>query len=411
MHLIAKSGLTNRVFLYFSMLIAAFITFFSIFILHLQFKNSSVQILEAWFKNEIVMIQQGDLLGSISKLQRNINSESMLKGILVVNGKHEVLFQYGKSVEPPNDDIVVNEEITVLSSNVFSNIVGFRHNNVVVYFFSQSKSLYIIMLLLVGSLLIPLLALNYFTWYFAKLEEIKRNELEINKLNNEKMYLNKIFELSQKLAHDIRSPISTLNLVSSKISDPEIRNIQLSVVNQINGIANGLLIDSKNPNHAVNLGKLLNDLKKEYELKQANIQRQFIFKVEHKFVHTQFSYQQSLILYRCLNNFIQNSIEATSENGEINISVFEDLKKNVIIQVKDNGKGIPEHVLKQLGKKTITYGKEDNQFNSGSGIALYNAKKDLNEFGVDLVINSKVGEYTSVEIQIPSLQLDNHNTK
>ena len=226
-------------------------------------------------------------------------------------------------------------------------------------------------------------------------------------------------QLSQKLAHDIRSPVSTLNLISAKITDVEIKQLQLSVVKQINDIANDLLDQSnigKNLRHindqpknqdvnVVKLTELLLNLEQEYKIKSIALKQKITFKLNKEFLRS-CSVDQQLIklIYSILNNLIQNSIDATNENNEI---IFYTLIENnkLHLVVKDDGKGIPSFVLEQLGKKPVSFGKEGvssrNQVVSGSGIALYNAKNDLARFNADLKIESKIDVGTKISLILP----------
>lgn len=213
--------------------------------------------------------------------------------------------------------------------------------------------------------------------------------------------------ISQKVAHDIRSPISTLNLVSSKINDPEIKAIQLAVVEQINNIANGLLsnvkeiyrtnsLDSSLPK---SIFSLFQDLKKEYEFKSKALKRDIVFNyTDDEALKTHISVDLHSTLYRSINNFIQNSIEATKKNDKIDVSVSKANNTSAIIQIMDYGRGVPEHILTQLGSCQITYGKETNSFNSGSGIAVLNAKNDLSILNCELKIESELNKFTRTQI-------------
>ncbi len=225
------------------------------------------------------------------------------------------------------------------------------------------------------------------------------------------------FNLSQKLAHDIRSPISTLNLISSKIEDPDIKSLQLAVVEQINAIANGLL--SENRSHAGSesakqsntnaepsaliekpkiqtqaVAKLFQNLEKEYAFKKMAISQAVIFVIQYADIATiQITTDVGTLIYRSINNFVQNAIEATPADGKITISCIKSKSKKYFLEISvtDTGKGIPTSILERLGSEKLSYGKTintENNFNSGSGIALYNAKNDLQKFGGDLVITS-----------------------
>lgn len=217
----------------------------------------------------------------------------------------------------------------------------------------------------------------------------------INIVNKEK------FLTAEKIAHDIRSPISTLNLISSRIPDPEIQQLQLAVVGQINRIAQELLDQAKNKSddkNIYNVRNLLSRLSEEYKIKQSQIRQKIVFKIDQN-ENLQFPLAPDLytLLYRCINNFIQNSIEATSENEFIYIETNVDSGiKKTVIQIKDNGKGIPQEILKNLGRHRLSYGKENTS--SGSGIALYTARQELQKYGIELRIESELAKGTIVQI-------------
>lgn len=228
------------------------------------------------------------------------------------------------------------------------------------------------------------------------------NELETHKFK---------FSLSQKLAHDIRSPISTLNLISSKIENEDIKSLQLAVVDQINAIANDLLNESKEKNttntsevhNAYGFEKMLQNLEKEYQFKANAIKQTIRFKINYNEV-SKYSLDPKLtsIIYRSINNFIQNSIDATNENGVIDISADTISKGRLEISVKDNGKGIPKHILNRIGQEILSHGKPNrpDAHQSGNGIALYNAKKELSEFNAELEIESELNTGTKIRIII-----------
>lgn len=234
-------------------------------------------------------------------------------------------------------------------------------------------------------------------------------------------------ELAKKVAHDIRSPISTLNLLASRINDPDLKILQLSAVNQINLIANNLLCESKSqqsenqnlnsfdlkdiPNENAQAPNLLKELftniTKEYDLKKSYINRHIKFDFDDSIFDRSSGFNEKAIciLQSAVNNFIQNAIEATLPSlGIITISVYS-VGGKVEISVNDNGKGIPKHILPLLGDERISFGKNDiinskNSHISGNGIALFNAKKDLREIDAELNIYSVENKGTTICIVI-----------
>lgn len=210
--------------------------------------------------------------------------------------------------------------------------------------------------------------------------------------------------VSKKLAHDIRSPISTLNLISSKITDPRIKELQQAVVAQINLIADDLLYSNRAQDKKSDVlakqtyADLLIQIKKEYNLKFSLSNKSIIFSIDKSL--KKMPAIHSKIIYPIICNSINNSIEAVGrKNGKIEIQA--QLHADVLsIIIKDNGIGIPEDILVKLGHQVISHGKLVS-LTSGNGIALFNAKKDITSIGGSFNIRSVVHEYTKVEINIP----------
>lgn len=219
-------------------------------------------------------------------------------------------------------------------------------------------------------------------------------------------------ELSRKLAHDIRSPLSTLNLISSQIQDSDIKQLQISVINQINQISEDLLKEVRQQSHKesslpnlsiqqITFAQLFKELAKEYNLKSEKMHTNVEFKIEST-IHN-ISKNAPAFLYSCLNNLIQNSIEATIDvkaaHIQIHASIFESFF--IKIEITDNGIGIPAHILQHLGKKEISYGKKNIQ--SGNGIGVFSAYNQIRTAGGSMDFVSIENQKTTVSIILPVL--------
>lgn len=237
--------------------------------------------------------------------------------------------------------------------------------------------------------------LSFGYYPFAKYEQ-KEHQNRSNQL---------LADLSKKLAHDIRTPISTLNLISSRISDQNIKELQLAVVKQINFISENLLNTNK-AQHASDLNSetyisLFNQIHQEYSLKHNQSKKILFFDIDRQL--NKYATKHSKILYPIICNVINNSIDAIDDqSGKINVEVALD-SNQIKITIKDNGKGIPSEILTKLGSHPLSFGKEYNS-SSGNGIALFNAKKDIESINGSLKIQSVLNQFTEVEIRIPISQ-------
>lgn len=239
-------------------------------------------------------------------------------------------------------------------------------------------------------------------------------------------------ELSKKLAHDIRSPLSTLNMIAFQMQNEDLKSMQIQVMNQINQIADDVLKEGRSINSQIRMNThkiehsesiaisnkqkhqdqdtliainpFFDSLNKEYEFKSIALKQKIIFVNNVKDKNYSISKSLSSVLYRTINNCIQNSVEATANTSQALISIefnnSDNSQKELKITIKDNGKGIPASVLTSLGHKPLSYGK-DGSDESGNGIAVYNAKKDLEHHKSTLYIDSVEGVGTTVILLCP----------
>jgi signal transduction histidine kinase/CheY-like chemotaxis protein len=234
----------------------------------------------------------------------------------------------------------------------------------------------------------------------------------LQSLENEKYYA--IYGVAQQVSHDIRSPISALNMVVGQLQNiPEQHRLLIRhSVNRINDIANSLLEKGKqkdpvldgNSNASINLkvemlGSMIDVLVSE---KRTQFRNKPNVDIEAKLKNSYgaFIKVNSTELKRVLSNLITNAVEALEDRlGVIQISVVQDHSQN-IIRIEDNGKGIPESVLVKLGERGVSHGKNGTE--SGSGLGVYHAKKTIESFGGQFKIESKVDVGTTITMTFPS---------
>ncbi len=114
-----------------------------------------------------------------------------------------------------------------------------------------------------------------------------------------------------------------------------------------------------------------------------------------------FAQVDSTELKRVMSNLINNSVEAFSnQKGQIAV-VVKKLNESTTIIISDSGKGIPSHLLEQLGQVGVSHGKEHTA--SGSGLGIYHAKKTIERFGGQFQIESKEGQGTTITMTLPKI--------
>jgi signal transduction histidine kinase len=105
-------------------------------------------------------------------------------------------------------------------------------------------------------------------------------------------------------------------------------------------------------------------------------------------------------LSRALSNLINNSVEAIDQGqGIVWISLACNGSENVI-QIRDNGKGIPTKHLLDLGSPGFSFGKGDLD-QSGNGLGLFHAKTTIENLGGRIKIESTEGLGTTISLILP----------
>lgn len=221
--------------------------------------------------------------------------------------------------------------------------------------------------------------------------------------------------VAKQVAHDIRSPLSALNMLIGHYKNipEEQKEIIQQVVLRINGIADDLLNESKNTSRPSAVTSTTTKTEQNYKilpaLKTLITEKNLEFKdipgvdVVPRFNNTPEEVEVAIpdkSIQRILSNLINNSVEAITDNGMIFIEV-QVKAQTLIISVIDFGKGIPPDVLEKLNRKEfLSHGKEHSK-KSGSGIGLESAYSDLQKVGGNLKIESKLEVGTRVTIELP----------
>ncbi|MGZ3769745.1 MAG: sensor histidine kinase [Bdellovibrio sp.] len=220
--------------------------------------------------------------------------------------------------------------------------------------------------------------------------------------------------LAAQVSHDIRSPVSALNMALGHLETlPEPYRIMIrSSVNRINDIANSLLnhskrttIDNFTESHSLENTLLASLIESVVSEKRISFWDKKDIQIEARLENSYglFSKINPAEMKRLLSNTINNSIEAFEHNdGLVEIFLYADNFGNAIIEIKDNGKGMPLNVLEKLGQKGISHGK--NNTASGTGLGVYHAKKTIESFGGQFRIESTEYLGTSVIISLKAEQ-------
>ncbi|MCD8509908.1 MAG: ATP-binding protein [Bacillus sp. (in: Bacteria)] len=230
--------------------------------------------------------------------------------------------------------------------------------------------------------------------------EFKENEKRLRHSEQ----LSVIGELAAGIAHEIRNPLTSLmgflQLIEiEEATEKKYKRIMVSELERINLIVNELLLLAKPKEYDFeekNLVSLLNTV-----VTIANTQA-IMYNIE---IDKKFPPHLKDVTIKCEENklkqvflnLLRNAIEAMKTEGKIIIQLTKSSDK-VFISFIDQGEGIPEEILHNLGQRFYTT-KEN-----GTGLGLMISMNIVREHGGDLSIQSELGKGTKIDVSLPFIQ-------
>ena len=97
-------------------------------------------------------------------------------------------------------------------------------------------------------------------------------------------------------------------------------------------------------------------------------------------------------------NTLSNAAKFSLQESPISLTLSKE-KKSYIIQITNNGKGIPKGELEKIFDR---FYKGTNNYHEGMGLGLYLTKKIVEDHKGSIFITSDIGKQTIVEIHFPS---------
>lgn len=229
--------------------------------------------------------------------------------------------------------------------------------------------------------------------------------IKILLIQNEILKKTEMLKIYRQIAHDIRSPLTAINVVISDVSSiPENKRVMIKNASQrINDIANNLLLQAKaevvesddNVDIVpelifVVLDSILTEKRYEYNKRKIN----FDLNVSGS-AHGCFSDINLGVFKRILSNLLNNSIEAINSNGKIFVCLSSD-DHIVKISMQDNGCGIPHEMLSDVMEHGFSFNKKN-----GAGLGLAYAKQQIRRIKGEIDLQSTINVGTKVTITLP----------
>lgn len=237
--------------------------------------------------------------------------------------------------------------------------------------------------------------------------EKKEREIQLRQAES----LAALTTLTAGVAHEIKNPLASIDihiqLLRKEIANlkgkgrKNMENLLVIVkeeIDRLNSIVQDFLFAVKPMNMSYSkesINEILKDMIEflQYELKEADISIVLDFEENLPRVFIDSKYLKQALL-----NIVKNSIEALGSGGEIKVKTEEAPDGDVLINIIDNGHGIPENLLGKIFEPYFTTRK------FGTGLGLVIVYKIIKELGGDIKVSSKENEGTVFSIKLPVLE-------
>ena len=222
-----------------------------------------------------------------------------------------------------------------------------------------------------------------------------RKEVEKEKIKR----LTAIGELSARIAHDLRNPMSVIkNTMEIVEMDPDIRSnkkIQSKfdrinrAITRINHQVENVLDFVRDKPLTLENTSLKSIL--SFVIDRINVPKEVKINLPENDVDINCDFEKLEIVFV---NLITNAIQAMSNKGEINITINDEGDYNVV-KVNDSGPGIPEDHLPKVFDPLFT----TRQI--GTGLGLPSCKTIVEKHGGTIEIETEIGKGTTFVIKLP----------
>ncbi|HGM1535491.1 TPA: HAMP domain-containing histidine kinase, partial [Clostridioides difficile] len=214
-----------------------------------------------------------------------------------------------------------------------------------------------------------------------------------------KQSLKELDEYIAKWVHEIKIPISSLSIITDRLSSIEDSLDIKNQVAKINFLVNSILYSSRSNTmfedvfiNKFNLEKLVKmSIKNNSFLLIKNNVEVSLNELENDV------YTDSKCMSYVLDQIINNAIKYSKEVGKIEFN-SKKLENGVVLSIKDFGIGINEEDISRVFDKGFTGKNGRNQLYKSTGMGMYFVKKMIDSLGHEIEVCSENGSYTIFNI-------------
>ncbi len=217
------------------------------------------------------------------------------------------------------------------------------------------------------------------------------------------------------VSHELRTPLTAIKgmvetLRDGAVDDSEVRDRFLETVesetDRLIRLVNDLLLLSRADSEALNLHRRSSNLA---EMAQTCIDRlahraearEVVLKVEID-PDTPLAWADPDRIEQVLVNLLDNAIKFSRPGGEVTVKVTAGPDQSALVQVRDQGIGIPAAELPRIGQRFYRTDKARSRTEGGSGLGLAIAQALVSAHGGRLWLESQEGQGTVVSFTLPA---------
>lgn len=371
------------------------------------FDNASREVVESWYANELTNIQQGNVLSSVTKLQRTLERSALLKGVRVVDKRGHELVRFGRTYEVSFKG-ALSSELSQQDLRLFAKVYAFRSGDIDIFIITESRGLLVLVGILGFYLAFVSIGFAIFLRKSAVKEEKVRSELSMQQLRLENDFNERIANLSRSVAHDIRSPLSVLNIIADKMKTdfPEEGILLGEASKRIIQIADGLLDASrrsvqpapKSEGTQTVVPTALLDTKQILKITEQAVAEKILvlgasmirIQIYNEVTGDFKVFCEELALSRIISNILNNSIEAITGKGFVSVTLSESTE-GLLVEVRDSGPGMSHELIAKVFRGPASEGKA-----RGNGLGLWSAIEQVRSWQGQFQIRSSSGTTISI---------------
>lgn len=220
-------------------------------------------------------------------------------------------------------------------------------------------------------------------------------------------------EFVANVSHELRTPLTTVKsytetLLDGAIEDKEVAMQFLKVMDKeadrMTTLVRDLLelsrIDNKQMQlefSKIDLKELVEDTIEAQKLQASQKGHQLVLEVDSNKDYS--IWADAARSRQVLHNILSNAIKYSPDPGMIKLKLFR--QEEVVIQIQDNGIGIPEQDINRIFERFYRVDKARSRKMGGTGLGLSIAKEMIELHGGRIKISSKIGKGTTVTLYFP----------